>query len=144
MTAAASPPLDVLLHEGTLAVARFAAAEPLPRWADVDRVAEPLHVVARSARELSIVTAAVRVPDDATAERNFRGLEVAGPLEFSLVGILARLSAALAAASVPVLAISTFDTDWLLVREPRLAEAVAALEAAGVRVLAAEAGPKVR
>ncbi len=144
MTLASPLPLEVLVHAGTLAVVRLAPAEPLPDWADPGRAAQPLHVVARSARELSIVTAADRVPSDAVAERNFRGLEVAGPLEFSLVGILARLSAALAAASIPVLAISSFDTDWLLVREPRLDEAVAALEAAGVGVRVAEASPKVR
>lgn len=136
MTAAA--PLEILVHPGRLAVARLAPDAAVPAWADAAVAGAPppapLHVIARSARELSCVTAADRVPPGVRAEREFRGLEVAGPLEFSLVGILARLTAALAAASIPVLAISSFDTDWLLVRESRLAEAVSALRAAGVRV----------
>ncbi|MHC4811216.1 MAG: ACT domain-containing protein [Planctomycetota bacterium] len=126
--------LEVLVHAGRLAIARLDPDAAVPAWADAASSADPLLAIARSRRELSLVTAAERVPPGVMAERDFRGLEVAGPLEFSLVGILARLTAALAAASIPVLAISTFDTDWLLVRESRLAEALVALEAAGVRV----------
>lgn len=126
------PPLSVRVHRGVLAIARLDAAATLPPWAL--EPARPLHMVARSADETSIVTAEERVPPDAVAERGFRAVEVVGPLDFALTGILARLTAALATAGIPVFAVSSFDTDWLLVRAPRLADTVAALEAAGVRV----------
>jgi hypothetical protein len=70
-------------------------------------------------------------PEGATVEGAFAALEVEGPLDFSAVGILAALSGALAQAGIPLLAVSTFDTDWLLVRDDRLDAAVSALEAAG-------------
>ena len=57
-----------------------------------------------------------------------------GPLDFALTGILARLTAPLAAAGVPVFALSTFDTDYLLVREADVEAAVEALEGAGFGV----------
>jgi hypothetical protein len=60
---------------------------------------------------------------------------VQGPLPFSAVGILARLAGALAAAGVPLFALSTFDTDYLLVPDERLADAAAALQEAGCQVL---------
>lgn len=58
-------------------------------------------------------------------------MSVRGPLPFALTGILASLSAPLAEAAVPVFAISTYDTDWLLIRDTRLGVATAALKDAG-------------
>jgi uncharacterized protein len=70
------------------------------------------------------------------AERGFRALAVAGPLDFALTGVLAALAVPLAEAGVPIFAVSTYDTDHLLVRAERLGEAIAALEAAGHQVQA--------
>jgi hypothetical protein len=70
----------------------------------------------------------------ARIERNFACMKVNGQLDFGLVGILARLTGALAQANVPVFAISTFNTDYLLVRAPHLEAALAALEKAGCLV----------
>jgi hypothetical protein len=58
-------------------------------------------------------------------------LEVQGPLEFELTGILAGISAPLAAAGVPIFAVSTFDTDYVLVHSAHLERAVEALKGAG-------------
>lgn len=89
----------------------------------------------RTPEELSIVTAEsavpAAVPDGVRSEGGFRLLRVAGKLEFSAVGILAALVAPLAEAGIPVLALSTFDTDYLLVRGDRLGEVSAALRACG-------------
>ena len=81
----------------------------------------------RTADELSIVCPEEQVPGDLTAERDWRAFKVEGPLDFALVGILAELSGALAAAEVSLFAISTYDTDYLLVRAGKLAEAKRAL-----------------
>ena len=61
------------------------------------------------------------------AERGYAALEVAGPLDPGLVGVLARLTTVLAGAGIPVFAVSTYDTDYLLVRAPDLARARAVL-----------------
>jgi hypothetical protein len=58
-------------------------------------------------------------------------VKVEGQLDFALVGILASLTATLAAANVPVFVISTFDTDYILIKEPDLDRAIAALRSAG-------------
>jgi hypothetical protein len=67
-------------------------------------------------------------------EPGWRCFQVSGPLDFALTGILARLTAPLAAAGVPVFALSTFDTDYLLIRQADAAQALAAWTAAGIEV----------
>jgi len=69
-------------------------------------------------------------------ETGWRALTVRGPVEFTLTGILAALSGALAAAGVPIFALSTFDTDHLLVKDADLDRAIAALREAGHDVAA--------
>lgn len=92
------------------------------------------HSITRTDTELSIVCRTGEAPRARRRQDGFRCLEVAGPFAFDAVGVLAGLAAPLARARVPILAISTFDTDYLLVREGRLPAAVRALERAGHRV----------
>ncbi|HEV8232268.1 MAG TPA: ACT domain-containing protein [Thermoanaerobaculia bacterium] len=89
------------------------------------------HSVARTDKELSIVCRADQTPRGGRREDGFRCLEVAGPLPFEATGVLAALAAPLARARIPILAISTFDTDYLFVRQVRLREVVRALVRAG-------------
>ncbi len=109
-----------------LAICRLPSGEPLPAW-----MAGPFISVTRTINELSVVCAAVSVPALVTADREWRGLRVEGPLSFSLVGILSSLSAVLAAAEISVFVISTYDTDYVLVKDADLPRAVVALEAEG-------------
>ncbi|MFI6291147.1 ACT domain-containing protein [Nonomuraea sp. NPDC050790] len=90
-----------------------------------------LHALTVTAEEVSVLCRSGQEPPGAEVERGFSALRVAGALDFSLVGILAALTAPLAEARVPVFALSTFDTDYLLVRTADLPEAKAALLAAG-------------
>ena len=108
------------------------ATEPLPDWATAARAA--LWAAVRTDGELSIVCAQDAVPADVRAQRGRRALEVAGPLDLAMTGVLAALSVPLAAAGVPIFVMSTYDTDYLLVGEDRLADALAALRGAGHRV----------
>jgi uncharacterized protein len=126
--------LDLRVLPGALAVARLGPDEAPPAWA---APAGALHAVVRTADELSVVCPDEAVPAGARAERGFRALAVTGPLDFGLTGVLAALAAPLAEAGVPIFAVSTYDTDHLLVRAERLAEAVAVLRAAGHRVAGA-------
>ena len=116
--------LEVL--PGAYAICRLEANAPLPDWAT-----RTFSSVTRTADELSIVCASGEVPASVRAQRNYRGLMVRGPLDFGLVGIVAGLSAALAAASISIFVVSTHDTDYLFVRDADLERAVAALRGAG-------------
>jgi hypothetical protein len=98
----------------------------VPEWARGELVS-----VTRTREELSVVCADAEVA--ASCERGFRALAVAGPLDLELVGVLASLLEPLADAAIPVLALGTYDTDYLLVRADDLDAALAALRAAGHR-----------
>ena len=67
-------------------------------------------------------------------ENDYQVLRVAGQLDFSLVGILARMTGALTGAGIPVCAVSTYDTDYLLIKAGEMDSAVKALEVAGCSV----------
>lgn len=113
------------------AVCRLDPAEAVPAWAWSGHLAS----VTRTDAELSIVCAESAVPATVErAERGWRVLRVVGPLDFNAVGVMASLAAPLARAGISILALATFDTDFLLVREPDLGRAIAALQAAGHRV----------
>ncbi|CAN5470352.1 ACT domain-containing protein [soil metagenome] len=93
--------------------------------------ADGLFSVTRTDEEISVVCPAVSAPAGARREGPFAALRVAGTLPFSLTGVLAGLTGGLAAAGVSVFAISTYDTDYLLVPRDRLGPAVEAIRAAG-------------
>jgi hypothetical protein len=117
--------LDLLA--GSYAICRLSADTPVPSWAS--RAA--FSSTTRTPNELSIVCASEDVPPDVQAQRGYRGLVVRGPLEFSLVGIVASLAGALAAAAISIFVISTHDTDYLFVRDADLDRAVAVLRETG-------------
>jgi hypothetical protein len=75
------------------------------------------------------------LPPGTQAETGWRALRVAGSLDFALVGILASIANPLAQAGVSIFALSTYDTDYVLVKESEVARAVGALTAAGFPVV---------
>ncbi len=114
------------------ALARLGALEAVPDWV----AGHDLIAVVRTRDELSIVCRSDAVPasvDD--VQRGFRGLAVVGTLDFGLTGVIAGLTRPLADAGIPIFSISTFDTDYMLVRGERLDAAKAALAGAGYDVL---------
>ena len=91
--------------------------------------------IARTDEELSLVCRPERVPGDALArEDGWRALRIQGVLDFSLVGILAPIAELLARAKVGIFAVSTYNTDYILVRQAQLDTAVAALRDGGFTV----------
>ena len=107
------------------------AATPVPQWA----LRGVFFSVTRTVGELSVVCETAAVPPGVQAEHDWRAFAVQGPLNFGLIGIVAELSSQLAAAAVSVLVVSTYDTDYLLVREVDTNRSVAALREAGHSVL---------
>jgi uncharacterized protein len=127
--------LALLVLPGELAVARLAPDAPMPPWASLaPGTPGGFRAVVRTAAELSVVCPASDVPGGVRAERGWRALVVAGPLDLALTGILAGIATVLADAGVAIFAVATYDTDYVLVRAGRLADAVAALRAAGYDV----------
>ncbi|NUM45737.1 MAG: ACT domain-containing protein [Anaerolineales bacterium] len=114
-----------------LAVCRVDRAEAVPGWAG----GTGLFSVTRTADELSLVCEEARVPASVTAERGWRALMVQGPLEFSMVGVLAALAGVLAEARVSIFVLSTYDTDYVLVKETQLEGTLEALQRAGHQVV---------
>jgi hypothetical protein len=121
------PHLTLSLLSDSYAICRLPASAALPGWALIG----PFYAVTRTREELSIVCHEHVVPPGVTCARGWRGLMVAGPLEFGLTGVLANLAVPLAEAGVSIFAISTYDTDYLLVREHQLVTALDALRRAG-------------
>ncbi len=114
------------------ALARLGAHDAVPDWV----AGHDLIAVVRTRDELSIVCRSDAVPPDFhEVQRGFRGLAVVGTLDFGLTGIIAGLTRPLSAAGIPVFGISTFDTDYMLVRGDELDAAKAALAGAGYDVL---------
>jgi hypothetical protein len=115
---------------GRLSVCRLPAEAPWP-----NRVgSSSLFSVTRTAHELSVVCAASEEPAGAVVEPGWRCLEVAGPLDFAMVGVMARITGCLARAEVSVFVVSTYDTDYVLVREQDLDAAVMSLAGDGYPV----------
>jgi hypothetical protein len=118
--------LTLIVLPGSYAVCRLPAEASFPAWAAGEFVS-----VTRTDAELSVVCREDAPPAGVRCERGWRRLRVAGALDFSLVGVLAALVVPLAEARASVFAISTFDTDYVLVRQGDLARATEALRAAG-------------
>jgi hypothetical protein len=118
------------LLPGPFVVARLDPQSEIPPWAS----GQPFVSVTRTDDETSIVCPQTAVPPDVLCERGFRCLKVRGPLAFSEIGILESLARPLAEAGVSIFAISTFDTDYLLVAEADLDRGLAALSEAGYSV----------
>jgi uncharacterized protein len=129
--------MNLVLLPSFFAVCQLDPKAPLPAWAITGSSA--LVSVTRTASELSVVCAQENVPEEnVRCERDWRCLMVEGPLDFSLTGVLSALLAPLAEAGVSIFALSTFDTDYLLVRAAQLDLAVETFSAVGHLVVAAE------
>ncbi|HEX2914970.1 MAG TPA: ACT domain-containing protein [Chloroflexia bacterium] len=107
-----------------LAVCRLEAGAEVPGWA----MRGPFFSVTRTAEELSIVCSAAEVPQSIKSEVGWKALKLEGPFDFGLVGILASITEPLAQAGISLFALSTFDTDYVLVKEIHLSQALAVLQ----------------
>lgn len=112
-------------------VCRLDSGSKIPQWAsDGD-----FFSLTRTQDELSIVCPGKVIPDDVKAEKDWRILKVLGPLDFSLTGILAAISSVLAASQISMFAISTYDTDYVLVKEKDIDRAIDDLRNAGYEIV---------
>ncbi|MCK4984650.1 MAG: ACT domain-containing protein [Desulfobacterales bacterium] len=124
--------LTLKILPNRLAVCRLNADAPLPDWIDESDFSS----VTRTEAELTIVCDQELVASGTTSETGWRCIKVEGPLDFSEIGIVLSLTQPLAESGVAVFLISTFDTDYLMVKEKDLANAIDALSAQGHQVKA--------
>ena len=124
--------------QGQYAVCRLAPDADIPEWAT------GLHFlsITRTANELSVVCEQSLVPATIQGERDWISLQLQGPFPFEMTGVLAAILNPLADAEVGIFAISTFDTDYILVKEDRLQAAIDALQQAGHERLLDSTAPK--
>ncbi len=122
------PALSVL--SGEYAVCQLSPVQPLPGWA----TSGELFSVTRTPDELSVVCAVGQVPAEVKHTPGWAAFKLHGPFDFALTGILAGVLNPLHAAGVGIFALSTHDTDYVLVQAAQLGQAASALREAGYTV----------
>ena len=127
----ASPQLTLFLEDGALSVCRLPLDAP---WL-LPSPGTTIYSVTRTPNELSIVCPMGEEPPGARIEPGWRALQIAGPLAFDLVGVVAAITVPLAEAAVGVFVVSTYDTDLILVKDTDLDLAVSSLKTAGHTVI---------
>ncbi len=113
-----------------LSICRLPAGSPLPAWARASRLLQQF----QGEEETSVLCESSCVPEGVTEEPGWCGLKVAGTQAFTLTGVLSSILTPLAEAGVSILAFSTYDTDYVLVKLDRLEDALASLPA-GIEII---------
>lgn len=125
------PKQTLKLLEDKFAIHSFAEDETIP--AEVFKA--PIFFIGKTYEELSIVCPEDIVLNSIEQENGWVALEVMGPLAFSLTGIMSQISGVLASANISIFAISTFDTDYILVKQDTVEQAIKSLRKDGYKVV---------
>ncbi|MBW2147021.1 MAG: ACT domain-containing protein [Deltaproteobacteria bacterium] len=125
-----NPKLILSLLQETLAICRLDRDAGIPDWA----LTGGFFSITRTPDELSIVCPQSSVPEEIPCDREWQCLRVEGPLALSLTGILASLAAPLARAGISTFVVSTYDTDYVMVKEKDVEQAILVLSQEGHQV----------
>jgi len=123
--------LTMKLLKEKYGVCRLDKTELIPEWAKESE----FFSITKTLDELSIVCSQGGIPSSVKCEKDWKILKVEGPLDFSLVGILSSISNVLAQQEISIFAISTFDTDYILVKDKDIDNAIGSLCIAGYEVI---------
>ncbi len=119
-------PLTLSLLDDRLAIVRLPADAPFPAW--VHHTDATFWSITRTREEWSVVCDQHAVPPSCDqVERGWRVFQLHGPIAFAMTGVIAGLTAALSAAGIPVFVLSTYDTDYVLVKDEHVTHAVEVL-----------------
>lgn len=111
----------------TFAICRFPKNFTIPEWAHKGR----FYSLTQTDDELSIVCSQENIGEADKVDKGWKALKVEGPLDLSLIGIIADLSSILANGGIGIFTVSTYDTDYILVKEENLEKAIDLLTKAG-------------
>lgn len=128
---AEQPRLKFRSLKGSYAIVRLAADASVPDWATKGEFTS----VTRSPEEISVVCPSENLPPDVSSPQSWQCLKLEGPFPFSLTGILLSFVEPLSGKGVPIFAISTYDTDYVLIQQEFAFRALAALQEAGHELL---------
>lgn len=112
---------------GPYAIVRLTTGSPVPAWATEGEFSS----ITRTPEELSIVCLAGNVPPEIESPHHWMCLKLEGPFPFSLTGVLLSFIEPLSSKDIPIFAISTYDTDYVLIQEEWAGAALNALKHAG-------------
>ena len=124
-------PLNIRFHDEALSICQLALDAPAP----VEILRYPFTAFFRTKDEVTLICPTAMVPKNAKVESGFIPFEIVGPFEFDVIGILAQVANPLAAAGVSIVPLSTFNTDYVLIKADRRQTAVNTLSKAGHNVL---------
>lgn len=116
--------LTLKLLNDTYGVCRLQKDSQIPSWAFDGE----FFSITKTDDELSIVCLEKNIPQQIKCESGWRIFKIQGPLDFSLIGILSKISGLMAENNISIFAVSTYDTDYILVKEANIEDAVKALE----------------
>lgn len=123
--------LTMRLLKENYGVCRLDKTELIPEWSKNS----DFFSITKTSDELSIVCSQDSIPDNIKCEKDWRILKVEGPLDFSLVGILSSISTVLKEKGISIFAISTYDTDYILVKNNDIDNAIESLIEGGYEVI---------
>ena len=124
------PRLTLLILHERFAICRLDKDAPVPDWVFQGN----LYSVTRTKDELSIVCPLINVPKGIVCDQGWSCLKVKGPLDLSLTGIISSIASTLERENISLFSLSTYDTDYVMVKEKDLEKAIFALTEAGHRI----------
>lgn len=122
--------LKIRLLKGTYAVCQIKDTENILNCFDE----KEFFSITKTEDEISVVMLQDKISSDVRVEKDWRILKVEGTLDFSLIGILAKISEILAKNSISIFVISTFNTDYILVKEEKVEKAILVLSEEGYEI----------
>lgn len=122
--------LTLSLIPGSFAVCRLSPNSDIPQWA----IRSSFYSVMKTPEELTVVCVEENVPEGVKSEQDWKMLQVEGPLDFSLTGIISSLACPLAEAEISIFVLSTYESDYIMVKQSSLKKAISVLSAAGHRI----------
>lgn len=122
--------LNLTVLKEHLAICRLDASFVIPEWAKADEFLS----ITRTRDELSIICNEKNVPDDVQCDKGYIAIKFEGPFDFSMTGVLVSVANPLAEAGIPILALATYDTDYIIIKKDVKQAAINAIVAAGHKI----------
>lgn len=123
--------MNLTVLGNSYSIYRFSSESSLPEWV----YSSDFYSITRTKEELSVVTSQNHfVSNDILCSREWKIIKIEGPLDFSLVGIIAGVSAILSSSEISIFSISTYDTDYILVKQKDLNSAIETLAKNGYTI----------